>query len=481
MSYSLLKYFSPINGKRSSNDETLPSPTGTLSRLMPSTAISTANSSVKKEMKRSARSPYLNLTPAQRYQVGRRAAEHGVTSTIRYYAQKFPDLALKEASVRRLKNIYQASLKLGNAPVTDKQNSQGSSDVKEFPPKKTGRPLLLGEELDQQVRHYLAELRTLGGVVNTRVAIAVGIGIVTSKDATLLAKYGGNIVLTKHWAKYLLQRMGMVKRRGSTKAKVNVKNFEELKELFLSDVKSVIEMDEIPPAMVINWDHTAINYVPVSSWTMEKEGSKKVEIVAKDDKRQITAVFGCSMAGDFLPVQLLYQGKTTRSLPHFQFPEDWHVMSTPNHWANEDTTKLYIEKIIFPYLRKKREELRLSSEHPALLLFDNFKAQCTETILKYLDSNNINVVLVPPNCTDQLQPLDLSVNRSAKEFLRNEFQEWYAQQVCAQLQGKVDKKPVDLRLSIVKPLGAKWMVNFYNYIQTKPDVVKNGFREAGIL
>ena len=125
--------------------------------------------------------------------------------------------------------------------------------------------------------------------------------------------------------------------------------------------------------------------------------------------------------------------------------------------------------------------MKLSSDHPTLLLFDNFKAQRTETILKYLDSNNVNVVLVPPNCTDRLQLLDLSVNRSAKKFLRNEFQEWYAQQVCTQLQSKVDKQPVNLRLSVVKPLGAKWMVNFYNYIQTKPGLVQNGFREAGIL
>ena len=36
-----------------------------------STAISAANSSVKNEMKRSARSPYIILTPAQRYQVGK--------------------------------------------------------------------------------------------------------------------------------------------------------------------------------------------------------------------------------------------------------------------------------------------------------------------------------------------------------------------------------------------------------------------------
>ena len=39
---------------------------------------------------------------------------------------------------------------------------------------------------------------------------------------------------------------------------------------------------------------------------MEKEGSKWVEIVAMDDKRQITAVFAGSLTGDFLPPQLIY-------------------------------------------------------------------------------------------------------------------------------------------------------------------------------
>ena len=32
---------------------------------------------------------------------------------------------------------------------------------------------------------------------------------------------------------------------------------------------------------------------------MEEEGAKRVEILAKDDKRQITAVFCGSMTGDF--------------------------------------------------------------------------------------------------------------------------------------------------------------------------------------
>ena len=97
-------------------------------------------------------------------------------------------------------------------------------------------------------------------------------------------------------------------------------------------------MDEIPPQLIINWDHTGINYVPVSSWTMEAPGTKRVEIIGKDDKQQLTAVLGCSMSGDFLPPQLIYQGKTKKCLSHFQFPGSWDVTHSENHWANENTT-----------------------------------------------------------------------------------------------------------------------------------------------
>ena len=43
---------------------------------------------------------------------------------------------------------------------------------------------------------------------------------------------------------------------------------------------------------------------------MEKEVAQRVELAGKDDKHQLTAIFGGSVAGDFLPPQLIYQGKT---------------------------------------------------------------------------------------------------------------------------------------------------------------------------
>ena len=69
-------------------------------------------------------------------------------------------------------------------------------------------------------------------------------------------------------------------------------------------------MDEIPGELIINWDQTGINYIPVSSWTMQSEGAKKVEIIAKDNKLKNTRALAGSLKGDVLPLQVIYQGKT---------------------------------------------------------------------------------------------------------------------------------------------------------------------------
>ena len=111
-------------------------------------------------------------------------------------------------------------------------------------------------------------------------------------------------------------------------------------------------MDAIP-AELINLDQTALNYVPISYWTMDEEGAKRAEVVAKDNKRQITAVFAGSAVGNFLPPQLIYEGKTDRCLPHYKFPETWHVTKTEKHWSNEQTMMDYFNEVILRILKRR--------------------------------------------------------------------------------------------------------------------------------
>ena len=98
-------------------------------------------------------------------------------------------------------------------------------------------------------------------VVNTSIAIATGTGVVRKPDRSLLKEEGGPLELTKNWAKSILYRMGFVKRRGNRKSKVGVEQFEALKTQYLFDIKATVEMMEIPPELVINWDQTSIKSV----------------------------------------------------------------------------------------------------------------------------------------------------------------------------------------------------------------------------
>ena len=76
------------------------------------------------------------------------------------------------------------------------------------------------------------------------------------EDRRPLAEYGGPVMLKKTWAQSLLQQMGFMKRRGTTKSNVAVADFEACKEIFLSDIAAIVAMEEVPPDLIINWDHT---------------------------------------------------------------------------------------------------------------------------------------------------------------------------------------------------------------------------------
>ena len=266
-------------------------------------------------------------------------------------------------------------------------------------------------------QRFIASLCEAGGVVNTAIVISAATGIVRRHNSNLLATNGGHIVLTKHWAQYMLHRMGYVKRKATSKAKVTVENLQALKQQYLLYIKGIVEMEEIPQELILNWDQTAIHYVPISSWTMAKEGCKKISIAGTDDKRQITVVLTATMTGKLLPLQLVYQGKTRSCLPSMSFSSGWDVTFTPNHWCTEVSMECFIHNIIVPYVQETREKLQLDPGHRALCIFNNFKAQCTDKILQLLENLNIDKVFVPANYSGELQPLDLSVNKPVKDFL----------------------------------------------------------------
>ena len=108
----------------------------------------------------------------------------------------------------------------------------------------------------------------------------------------------------------------------------------------------------------------------------------------------------------------------------------------------------------------------------------------TDPLIQKLKESKIKVTRVPVNMTNLFQPLDLTVNGSAKAFLKKKFTEWYSSSISKQIEegksiGHID---VELKLSFLKPLRAKWINELYDYMTSEEghQIISNGWKTAFI-
>ena len=83
---------------------------------------------------------------------------------------------------------------------------------------------------------------------------------------------------------------------------------------------------------------------------------------------------------------------------------------------------------------------------------------------------------------NHFQPLDLTVNGPGKEFLKIKFEMWYASQITEQLDKGRDIYGVEvpLKLSILKPIHANWIIGLYDDLRNNTEMICKGFEQAGI-
>ena len=436
------------------------------------TANETITTAMEKSSKRK-RGQYLTHVNDSRLAIAKFANTYGATKAARKFST--PDKKLSESTVRTWVNKFRKEMK-DTAKDVDEMTAQDMS----YKPR--GRPLLLGDELDQQVQDHIKAIRESGGVVNRTIVLAAGHGIVSSHNRSFLDEYGGHIKLDRGWSSSLMERMGYVYRKGTHAARSVPANFDELQKDFHNHITKTVKQYKIPDQLIFNFDQTSVNIIPVSDWTLEKEGSKQVDITGIDDKRAITALLGGTASGHMLPPQLIYQGTTNKCHPNFRFPEEYNITHSDTHWSNTETMLEYVDKVLLPYKDRVTEELDLPVRQKALAVFDVFKAHQAPEFLEKLEKSDIKVSFVPGGCTGKLQPLDVSGNKNFKDSLKMNFTTWYSNTVADEMKkGKAAKDiRVDLKLSHIKPKHARWVLSACDQLKNNTDVLKAGWEKTGI-
>jgi hypothetical protein len=248
----------------------------------------------------------------------------------------------------------------------------------------------------------------------------------------------------------------------------------------------VLSFLKVHPSLVINMDQTGVHLVPSSKWTYAQKNSSSVATIGGEDKRQITACIASSLDGNFLPLQLIFQGKTPRCLPAAtaaSIAAEAHLTQTENHWSSQKTMQDYVEKVIMPYANKQIEAHRLNSDSKLILVLDVWAVHKSVEFRQFLRTHHprIHLVFVPANCTSKLQVADVALQRPFKHGITSRFNMWAAQQFKKQI---ADDQLVGLGESFgmktIKPLVLQWSIDSWSAMKERKDLILRGWEKCCI-
>ena len=253
-----------------------------------------------------------------------RLYETGCSAAVRNFKSLFP--GLNKSTVRGFQKKYLPQMKL-----TEKRSRSPEKSIVKL---QRGRPLPLGNDIDENMRKYIMTFRYNGGQATFSIAIAVAKALIKQCDnkSLKILRFG------KDWAQSLFRGMSFKKRAVTTGEVIISEGAQkEAKLIYLYDIVTKNETYNIPHQLDL--DQTPLKYIQSSRYTVEKCTSISVAIAVSEEKRAITAMFIIDLAGNFLLMQLIYGGKTDRSLPKVDLPKGFSLSANPKHYSNEKKTQ----------------------------------------------------------------------------------------------------------------------------------------------
>jgi len=191
---------------------------------------------------------------------------------------------------------------------------------------------------------------------------------------------------------------------------------------------------------VFNTDESCFQLVINSTRTWEWKGScHNIAMVGSGDKRSLTVTPTITMTGGFMKVQVLGNGLSEDSFKAKIFAGlseaekakadkylRCQVTGGKKCWQHSGTLRQFTQEVVLPFCERARESM---PEAHFVWLLDCASSHVSDDFLNWVEMTcpYLHVLIVPPNMTHLMQPLDLVFQRAIKAHVRRLTNEWIDQ------------------------------------------------------
>ena len=129
----------------------------------------------------------------------------------------------------------------------------------------------------------------------------------------------------------------------------------------------------------------------------------------------ITAIECVSAAGTAIPPLIIFKAKHTNTgwIPEHT-PADWRFSTSNSGWTSDSHGYEWLTTVFEPLTRPEDLHLR------RLLIADGHSSHITARVITFCIGHAIDLLILPPHCSHELQPLDVGVFAPLKRALARE-------------------------------------------------------------
>jgi len=344
--------------------------------------------------------------------------------------------------LRRWKKDYELEMASG----------QLSSSHKQMPP--------YGEEIDVA----LAE--------ECKVRIASGLSIDPSVIRSILLRHlekvgqlgllrekGGKYVFGQTWAYRFYNRHNISYKLISREESELPSEFEDMKTVFVNILSHSLFENKVPPELVVNCDEINIQFVPRNGGNSDtsrcKKGSRIRVLEIGQKNPQLTVTLAITETGHILHPQMIFAGKTKRTLCTVEIPPQGWLYSKNQTNAQETNSFLeYIEYILVPYKNLVISTHNLPSSQRMVIILDLHPSHFSPDIIDCLRKHHILPMFTPRGCADRLQVCALAAQKPFKLALKQAFRQYAHRKLDEHIARGEDPNSFHVKVTIgfMKPL-----------------------------
>ena len=318
----------------------------------------------------------------------------------------------------------------------------------------------IGMENDEQILKWILEQRDLHVPVS-RESVQEYARKLCGSEAEFKASTG--------WLDKFMKRHNLSLRCKTSLSQKLPADLEDKVQSFTQFVKNSRIENEFDDEFIINMDETPAYFDLVPNKTVEQQGKKSVIVrTSGSEKRHVTVVLAVAASGAVLPTMIIFKGK--RALKGILAPNDVIVTVQEKAWVDEAIMIRWVDECLRQYTNRNR----------TLLVMDSFRCHIMDSVKKRVRQANAETAVIPGGCTSILQPLDVSINKPFKGWLRASWQEHIRAETT-----RVDlaRKAGDMAAK-VKPASKQqlvdWIVAAVGKLREKPELIQKSFVVTGI-